>query len=188
MGAPFGPVEVVYLVVGGLIAAQAMGAPLPGETALITAAAFAAHGHSSIVVVLAVAVGAAIVGGTVGYAIGLKGGRWLLERPGLGQQRRRRLLARGERFFARHGAKAVFLGRWISGLRIVAAPLAGMYRMRWSAFMVWNVLGGLLWPTSIGLVVFFLGRQFVVLAVAIALAALLSAVAVAWRRRAVPAQ
>jgi membrane protein DedA with SNARE-associated domain len=182
MTAPFGSGEVVYPVVGALIAAQAMGAPLPGETALIAAAAFAAQGRLSIVEVLVVAAAAAIVGGGAGYAVGQRGRRWL-QRSGRGQQRRQRLLARGERFFARHGPKAVFFGRWISGLRIIAAPLAGVHRMRWPTFMFWNALGGLLWPTSVGLVVYFLGKRFVVLAGAIAIAALISATAVAWRRR-----
>jgi membrane-associated protein len=68
------------------------------------------------------------------------------------------LLSRGEVFFERHGAKAVFLGRWIPFLRITAAWLAGANRMRWPRFLLWNALGGITWAASIGLAAYFLGK------------------------------
>jgi membrane protein DedA with SNARE-associated domain len=68
------------------------------------------------------------------------------------------MLARGEPFFERHGAKAVFLGRWVAGLRIASAWLAGMNRMRWRVFLPWNALGGLVWAASVGFTVYALGR------------------------------
>jgi membrane protein DedA with SNARE-associated domain len=173
--------EFGYVLLGLSVAGQSMGAPLPGESALIAAAALAAAGQASIVIVLAVAAGAAVAGGVAGYGFGRSSGRWLLERPGLGARRRALLLASGERFFARHGAKAVFLGRWITALRITAAPLAGINRMRWRAFMLWNTLGGVLWPVSVGLVAFFVGKRFVILAGLLALAGL-GVAAVAYRR------
>jgi membrane protein DedA with SNARE-associated domain len=64
----------------------------------------------------------------------------------------------GEPFFARHGAKAVFLGRWVSGLRIASAWLAGINGMPWSVFLVWNALGGILWAATVGFGVYALGR------------------------------
>ena len=64
----------------------------------------------------------------------------------------------GEPFFGRHGPKAVFLGRWVSGLRIASAWLAGMNKMDWPTFLFWNALGGIAWAASIGLGVYFLGH------------------------------
>ena len=68
------------------------------------------------------------------------------------------MLEHGEPFFARHGPKAVFLGRWVSGLRIASAWLAGMNKMAWPTFLFWNALGGIAWAASIGLGVYFLGH------------------------------
>jgi membrane-associated protein len=65
----------------------------------------------------------------------------------------------GEPFFDRHGPKAVFLGRWISGLRITAAWLAGSSGMRWPKFLFYNALGGIAWATSVALLVFYLGKS-----------------------------
>jgi membrane-associated protein len=67
------------------------------------------------------------------------------------------VLAKGGPFFAKHGPKAVFLGRWVAGLRIAAAWLAGINRMPWPVFVFWNALGGIAWATSVGLLAYFLG-------------------------------
>jgi membrane-associated protein len=67
------------------------------------------------------------------------------------------VLAKGEPFFAKHGPKAVFLGRWVAGLRIAAAWLAGINRMPWHIFAFWNALGGIAWATSVGLLAYYLG-------------------------------
>jgi membrane-associated protein len=100
-----------------LIMLESSGVPLPGETALITAAVLASQHRLQIAPVIALAAAAAIMGDNVGYLIGRKGGRWLLRRPGPYAHHRARVLGVGEPFFARHGSKAVFLGRWILGLR-----------------------------------------------------------------------
>jgi membrane-associated protein len=68
------------------------------------------------------------------------------------------VLEHGEPFFARHGPKAVFLGRWVSGLRIASAWLAGMNKMAWPTFLFWNALGGIAWASSVALSVYFLGE------------------------------
>ena len=68
------------------------------------------------------------------------------------------MLEHGEPFFARHGPKAVFLGRWVAGLRIASAWLAGMNKMSWPTFLFWNALGGIAWAASIALSVYFLGN------------------------------
>jgi membrane protein DedA with SNARE-associated domain len=146
-----------YLILFALVAVESVGVPVPGETALITAGILATHGRLQIEVVIVVAAGAAIIGDNIGYLIGRTGGRRLLERPGFMEARRREVLERGGPFFARHGPKAVFLGRWVSGLRIAAAWLAGINRMRWPVFLFWNALGGIAWATSVGLLAYYLG-------------------------------
>jgi membrane protein DedA with SNARE-associated domain len=89
---------------------ESAGAPLPGETALLTAAVLAAQGHLSLPLVVVVAAAAAIVGDNIGYVIGRSGLRRLLARPGWFQRRHARLLEEGEVFFARNGSAAVFFG------------------------------------------------------------------------------
>jgi membrane-associated protein len=141
-----------------LVMAESSGIPLPGETALITAAILASQGKLEIGLVIALAALAAIVGDNMGYLISRKFGRALLERPGLFERRRRWVLEAGEPFFERHGPKAVFIGRWILGLRTWASWLAGASRMPWSSFAVWNAAGGISWATTIGLVAYFVGN------------------------------
>ena len=145
---------VVFL----LVAIETMGIPVPGETALVTAGIVASRGRLSIEAVIAVAAAAAIVGDNVGFAIGRKLGRRLLTAPGPLLHHRRRVIAVGEPFFDRHGPKAVLLGRWVTGLRITAAWMAGVTRMSWPTFLFWNALGGIAWATSIGLLGYFAGH------------------------------
>ena len=152
------PSNLGYLALAGLVGGESVGVPLPGETALVAAALLAHQGNLDILTVIAVAAAAAIVGDNIGYLIGRRGGRWLLERPGPLARHRRLVLERGEPFFKRHGPKAVFLGRWVSGLRIAAAWLAGIERMRWPVFLFWNALGGIAWATSVGLLAYFAGH------------------------------
>ncbi len=152
------PANVGYAAVFALIAVETMGIPVPGETALIGAALLAHDGQLDIVWLVALAAAAAIIGDNVGFAIGRKGGRRLFARPGPFHHHRMKVLEHGEPFFARHGPKAVFLGRWVSGLRIASAWLAGMNKMDWPTFLFWNALGGIAWAASIGLGVYFLGH------------------------------
>jgi membrane protein DedA with SNARE-associated domain len=141
-----------------LIAVESMGVPLPGETALFTAAILASNGKLSIEAVIAVAAAAAILGDNVGYLIGRKAGRRLLEAPGPFERHRRAVISYGQPFFDRHGPKAVFLGRFVSGLRITAAWLAGVNRMRWRDFLFWNATGGIVWATAVGILAYAFGH------------------------------
>ena len=125
-----------------LVMGESSGVPIPGETALITAAVIASRGKLSIELVIILAASAAIVGDNLGYLIGRKGGRWLLERPGRFHRQRLGVLQTGEPFFERHGPKAVFFGRFLLGLRVWASWLAGATRMHWRSFVLWNALGG----------------------------------------------
>ena len=146
---------VVFL----LVAIETMGIPVPGETALVTAAIVASRGRLSIEAVIVVAAAAAIVGDNIGFAIGRKLGRRALTAPGPFLHHRRRVIAVGEPFFDRHGPKAVFLGRWVTGLRITAAWMAGVTRMSWPTFLFWNALGGIVWAAGIGLIAYFVGQS-----------------------------
>ena len=142
-----------------LIAVETMGIPLPGETALIAAGIFASQGHLAIEWVIVAAAGAAILGDNVGFFIGRRYGRRILEwEGGPFPEHRKKLIALGEPFFEKHGPKAVFLGRWVAGLRITAAWLAGAHHMRWPVFTFYNALGGICWALSVGLVSFYLGH------------------------------
>ncbi len=140
------------------VMAESSGVPIPGETALITAAVLASGGKLQIEFVIAIAAAGAIVGDNIGYLIGRKGGRWLLERPGRFHRQREQVLVMGEPFFDKHGPKAVFFGRFLLGLRVWASWLAGATNMHWRSFVLWNALGGICWATGIGLLAYFLGN------------------------------
>ena len=142
-----------------LVMSETSGVPVPGETALITAALLASRGDLNIELVIVLAAAAAIVGDNIGYLIGRKGGRWALERPGRFHRERLRVIATGEPFFERHGPKAGFFGRFVLGLRGWASWLAGATHMRWRSFLLWNALGGICWATTVGLIAYFLGRS-----------------------------
>jgi membrane protein DedA with SNARE-associated domain len=138
----------------GIVALESAGAWVPGETALIAAAVLAAQGHLSIELVIVVAALAAILGDNVGYWIGRKGGRKLAERfPWLA-----RFLPAAERFFERHGGKAVFFARFLAGLRVTGAWMAGIGHMSWWRFLGWNALGGIVWATAVALVAYYGGK------------------------------
>jgi membrane protein DedA with SNARE-associated domain len=140
------------------VAIESAGIPVPGETALVTAAFLASQGHYSIVAVIAVAAAGAIIGDNIGYWIGREGGRKLLERWGPVRRYADKALPPAERFFEKHGAKAVFFGRFIAFLRVTAAWLAGISRMTWWRFLLWNAAGGILWAIVISLLAYQFGK------------------------------
>ena len=135
-----------YYAVFMLIALESMGIPLPGETALISAALYAGTTHHLNVVVLAVvATCASIIGDNTGYWIGRTGGYRLAERYGRYVRLDRAKLRVGRHLFARHGWKVVFFGRFVAVLRTFAAFFAGVGQMRWPGFAAANAAGALLW-------------------------------------------
>lgn len=140
-----------------LVGVEAAGIPLPGETALV-AAAVLAHDHWGIEWVIVVAAAGAIVGDNTGYWIGRVGGRKLIERFKFTRRYAERALPPSERFFARHGGKTIFLARFIALLRITAAWLAGVTRMSWWRFFLWNAAGGIVWATGVGLLAYYAGK------------------------------
>jgi len=176
------------------IALETSGVPLPGETALIAAGILASQGHFEIWAVILVAAAAAIIGDNIGYWLGRWLGRGFLQRYEPVRRFSDRVLPPTERFFRRHGGKAIFLARWLSGFRVAGAWVAGFARMAWWRFFVWNALGGIAWALTVGLVAYYggraaadaIGRYGLVGAVAIVAVVLLAIVALhLWRRRVV---
>jgi membrane protein DedA with SNARE-associated domain len=138
---------------------ESFGIPVPGETALIAFAVLAAEGHYSIWAVIAVAAAAAIVGDNLGYwLIGRLGGRALFRRWNWLHRYSNRVLPRAESTMARHGAAAVFFGRFVAVLRYTVAWVAGLSRMPWGRFLFWNAAGGIVWATAVGLTAYYGGR------------------------------
>jgi membrane protein DedA with SNARE-associated domain len=141
-----------------LIAMESAGIPLPGETALVAAGVLASRGDMNIVAVIAVAAAAAVIGDNIGYWAGRAGGRKLLQRWGLLERHASRVLPWSEHFFKRHGAKTIFLARFFAILRVTAAFLAGVSRMHWWRFFLWNAAGGIAWAVLVGLVSYYAGQ------------------------------
>jgi membrane protein DedA with SNARE-associated domain len=141
-----------------LLTLESFGLPLPGETALIACGVLASNGALPIVWVIVVAILAAVVGDNLGYWVARKGGRRILDRYGPTRRYAEQYLPRGERFFAAHGGKAVFFGRFVAVLRVTAAWTAGLSHMSWGRFLFWNAAGGIVWATGIGLVSYYLGE------------------------------
>jgi membrane protein DedA with SNARE-associated domain len=140
-----------------LLALESFGLPLPGETALIACGVLASEGSLSISMVIGVAAVAAIIGDNLGYWVARRTGRTLLYRSRLTRRYVETYLPRGERFFARHGGEAVFLGRFVAVLRVTAAWSAGLTRMGWWRFLLWNAAGGLVWAATVGVATYYLG-------------------------------
>jgi membrane protein DedA with SNARE-associated domain len=140
-----------------IIGLESLGLPSPGETALVLAAVLASQGKLQIWLVILIGVSSAIVGDNIGYLLGRRFGREVLEHPGPFHRRRLEVIAAGDRFFARHGPKAVFFARWIALVRFAAAWLAGINEMPFRQFFFYNALGGITWGVTFGLVGYYAG-------------------------------
>lgn len=150
-----------YPAVTIFIMIESSGIPFPGETMLLLASFYAAVDNQlKIPIVIACAALGAIVGDNIGYYAGRTGGRALAERFGKYLFLKPRHLARAEKFFAKHGDKTVFFGRFIAILRAWAAFLAGVNRMPWHTFLIFNATGGITWAIIYGLLGYFVGRLF----------------------------
>jgi membrane protein DedA with SNARE-associated domain len=140
-----------------IIGLESMGVPSPGETALVLAAVLASQHKLQIWLVIVIGVASAIIGDNLGYLLGRKIGREVLSAPGPFQRHRVRAIAAGDKFYEKHGNKAVFFGRWIALVRVAAAWLAGINHMPFHVFFFWNALGAVTWGTTFGLVGYFGG-------------------------------
>jgi membrane protein DedA with SNARE-associated domain len=140
-----------------LLTLESFGLPVPGETALIACSVLASQGALPIAWVVVVGVLAAIIGDNLGYWVARKGGRPLLKRHKWTRSYAEKYLPRGERFFKKHGGKAVFFGRFVAVLRVTAAWIAGISHMHWWRFLAWNAAGGIVWATGVSLISYYLG-------------------------------
>lgn len=154
------PAVSIYLLVGLVIGLESLGIPLPGEIVLVSSALLASQqGHIDPVVLGICATTGAIVGDSIGYAIGRRGGKPMLERLGrrfpkhFGPEQ----VAMAERSFDKWGMWAVFFGRFVALLRIFAGPLAGVLHMPYWRFLIANVLGGILWAGGTTAVIYSIG-------------------------------
>jgi membrane protein DedA with SNARE-associated domain len=135
-----------YLAVAGLIFLEDFGTPfVPGETILIAGALYAANGQLNVIAVGLLAILAAVLGDNVGYAIGHFAGQAAVVRWGRYVGLSERRIDQAEAFFDRHGGKVVTLARFIDGLRQLNGIVAGISKMRWTSFLIYNMLGAGLW-------------------------------------------
>ncbi len=180
-----------YWAVALVLLCENAGIPVPGETTLLLASFLAYSEHRlQLGWIIVVATCAATLGDNLGYAFGYFGGRPLLDRYQRFFRISSNTLKRGEEMFARYGAAAIFFARFIVGMRVFAGPLAGVLRMRWRAFALFNFLGAVVWVTVIATAGYLFGRHWRTLLRAMQrfnIAALIVAVAVIlylwWRYR-----
>ena len=137
-----------YLFIFFGVMLESVGVPLPGETILIAAGLLVHQGTLNPSETIAFGVLGTIVGNQIGYWAGRQGGRPFVLRWGRYVGVTHERLLRAEGFFARHGGKAVFLARFVPGLRAFGALVAGISRMPWWTFLFYNVLAGVVWATA----------------------------------------
>jgi len=150
-----------YWAVGISLLLENAGIPLPGETILLLAS-FLAYSQDELQLpyIILVAVCAATLGDNLGYAIGYRGGRPLLDRYRHVFRIRPATIERGERLFDEYGSATIFFARFIFGLRVIAGPLAGVLRMPWKRFAVFNFFGAVLWVSVISAVGYKFGKHW----------------------------
>ena len=153
-----------YWTIAVALLLENAGIPVPGETILIVASVIAQTHHSlGLPEIIVVGTLAATCGDNLGYALGRWGGRRLLERYRRVFRLRPETIRRGERIFERYGPETVFVARFIVGLRVFAGPLAGVLRMHWPRFAVFNALGAVTWVSVIATLGYAFGRELPVL-------------------------
>ena len=158
LAAIFGISSGLGYLLPAIIGLESMGVPSPGETALVLAAILASQGKLNIVLVILIGSVSAIMGDNIGYLLGRRFGREVFVARGPFHAHRVRAIDAGDRFFDRHGPKAVFFARWIALVRFAAAWLAGINKMHWRTFFFYNALGGISWAITFGLVGYLGGK------------------------------
>ena len=150
-----------YWAVAAALLLENTGVPVPGETVLLLASFLAFSEHDlQIRWIIVVGTVAATLGDNLGFALGHYGGRPLLERYQHIFRIRDQTLARGERIFGRYGSVTVLFARFVFGMRIIAGPLAGVLRMPWRKFLLFNFLGAALWVTVIAGAGYLFGQHW----------------------------
>jgi membrane protein DedA with SNARE-associated domain len=134
---------------------EGMGIPTPGQTMLMAGALAAAAGGMNLLLLLFVVTMAAMLGNSVGYAIGRWGGRVVLDKLKVNPKRQQYV----DDLFERRGGFAILFARFVDGLRQLNGIIAGILRMRWWTFTAYNAAGALLWTCTWGLGTYYFGRD-----------------------------
>jgi membrane protein DedA with SNARE-associated domain len=154
-------VQYGYWAVGGALLLENAGIPVPGETILLLASFLAYSQHDlRLPWIIVVATIAATVGDNLGFALGYYGGRPLLLRYQTIFRIKNATISRGEELFAKYGSVTVFFARFVFGMRIIAGPMAGVLRMSWRKFLVFNFLGAVVWVSVISSAGYLFGRHW----------------------------
>jgi membrane protein DedA with SNARE-associated domain len=149
-----------YGAISGLVALEAVGIPLPGETALVSAAILAGTNHVlNIWFVIAAATVGAIVGDNIGFWLGREFGYRLLVRYGRYIRVTMLRIKIGQYLFLRYGGWVVFFGRFVPILRVLGAFLAGTNRLDWPRFFSFDAAGATVWATIYGVGAYWLGHE-----------------------------
>ena len=147
-----------YLIVFLGVMLGTMGIPFPSAAILLAAGVLAQQGHLDLRDAILFGVLGAIIGNQIGYWVGHKGGRPFVLKWGRYVKLTPERLEWVERFFVRHGGKAVFAARFFSVSRALEALVAGISRMRWNTFFFYSVLGGMVWVTAVVLAGYFVSK------------------------------
>jgi membrane protein DedA with SNARE-associated domain len=183
-----------YWAVAVMLLLENSGLPVPGETTLLVASFFAYSEHKlHLGWIILVATCAATLGDNLGFAIGFYGGRPLLEHYQRLFRIRQEFFGRGEALFQRYGAATIFFARFVFGMRVIAGPLAGVLRMRWRTFTIFNFLGALVWVSCIAAAGYLFGQHWRALVravtrinIAIVIVVIAVAIYLWWRQRPAP--
>ncbi len=150
-----------YLTVFFALLIENAGIPVPGETILLFASFLCFEGDGiRLPWVIVIGIVACTVGDNIGYWIGRRGGRPLLERYQRTFRIETRHIQRGEKLFERFGSYTIFFARFVFGMRIIAGPLAGVLKMEWKRFALFNFLGAATWVTVISSVGYIFGAHW----------------------------
>ncbi len=152
-----------YAVVFAGVLLENAGVPVPGETVLLAGAALAHFGRLSLLTVVLTAIVGATVGDNLGFLVGRRGGRTLAERHGWKIGLTAARLKQFDRFFERYGAQTVFIARFVTGLRVFGAILAGGSGLPWRTFLFYNLAGATVWSAAVGTAGYFLAYSWLTL-------------------------
>jgi membrane-associated protein len=150
-----------YWAVAIALLLENTGLPVPGETILLLGS-FLAFSQRQLQLpwIIVVGIASATLGDNIGFFVGLRGGRPLLNRYRQWFRISKEAIANGERVFQRYGPATIFFARFVAGLRVIAGPLAGILRMEWRRFAIYNFLGATVWVTVIATVGYVFGRHW----------------------------
>lgn len=150
-----------YLIITLFVMVETLGIPVPGETTLVAGAIYAAINPTkfSIYLVILFAIIGAVIGDNIGYSIGKKYGKGVINKIENILKTNKNYVQSTEKFFEKYGFKAVFWGRFVSILRMFIPTTAGIHKLEYKKFFLYNLLGGISWAILYGTVGFIFGTN-----------------------------